>query len=303
MFHITNATSQDLDDVFAFEVECDLAEFGEQDSSRDDLEELWNEIDPARDVFMIRDENGRLIGFSCVSGASSGLQLDVYINLAASPEGVEDELMRACVARAGDIFTHEQPNLERLLTGYASVTNPRCLALYERWGFKEQKRHYNMAVSLAGDHPAPQWPPQYSVNPFDPQDEVELYNFIEEAFARPGRTPSTFEFWRNLLLRGGRYEPELFLVVREGGRIVGAALSYDEEAGGWVRQLAVAADQRGRGLGSLLLRQLFSEFTRRGKTRAALAVSAENTDALRVYENAGMRRNREYVEYHLRLTS
>lgn len=297
MIQLLPASPADLDEVFAFQLECDLAEFGEEDSSREELEELWSEIDPARDAWLARDPNGRLIGYACVSPAQSGLQVDAYINLAASPEGVEDDLMRACLERAGSIFTREQPDLENLLTGYASVTNPRNLLLYERLGFKEQKRHYNMAVSLTGDHPAPQWPAEYTVGSFDPKDALALYTFIEEAFARPGRTHSTFEFWRNLLLRGGRYEPELFLVVRESGRIVGAALSYDDETGGWVRQLAVAADQRGRGLGSLMLRHLFSEFARRGKVRVALAVSAENANALRVYENAGMQRVREYVEF------
>jgi len=167
-------------------------------------------------------------------------------------------------------------------------------ALYERWGFKEQKRHYNMAVELPGNYPAPQRPAGYRLSAFSPGVERDS---IEQSFTRPGREPSSFEFWRNLLLRGGRYEPELFLLVREGERVVGAALSYEEEAGGWVRQLAVAADQRGRGLGSLMLQQLFSQFSRRSLKRVALAVSGENANALRVYERAGMRRSREYFEY------
>jgi len=301
MFKVENASSQDLEEVFAFLVQCDLAEFGEEDSSRDDLEELWSEIDPQRDAFLVRSESGGLVGYACVSGASRGLQMDVYVDPASSPAGVEDDLMRVFVERARGIFAGGTNGQEALLTGYASVSNPRNLSLYDRWGFKEVKRHYNMAIRLAGEIPAPQWPARYSVSPFDPKDEYELYTFIEEAFSRPDRTPSTFEFWRNLLLRGGRYDPALFLVLRTGGRIAGAALSYDEDAGGWVRQLAVAPDQHGRGLGSLLLRQLFSEFARRGKQRAALAVSAENANALRVYENAGMQRVREYIEYQIDL--
>ena len=302
MYQINNAYPQDLEEVFSFQVQCDIAEFGEQDSSRDDLEELWSEIDPARDAFLVRKDSGGLVGYGCVSGAHSGLQVDIYIDPHSSPEGVEDELMRACVARAGRRFSIEKTHQEVHLTGYARVTNPRSVSLFKRWGFNEQKRHYNMAVELPGNYPVPQWPTGYKLSAFAPGEEHELYEFIEKAFSRPDREPSTFEFWRNLLLRGGRYEPELFLMVREGERIVGAALSYAEEAGGWVRQLGVAANQRGKGLGSLMLQQLFHQFSRRGVKRVALAVSGENANALRVYERAGMHRSREYIEFLLTIS-
>jgi RimJ/RimL family protein N-acetyltransferase len=48
-----------------------------------------------------------------------------------------------------------------------------------------------------------------------------------------------------------------------------------------------------------MLQQLFSQFSRRGVKRVALAVSAENANALRVYERAGMHRSREFIEYQI----
>lgn len=297
MINLVHPMKNDLEEVFAFQVECDISEFGEPDSSREDLEELWSTIDLAQDAWLARDPAGRLIGYACVSSAAHGLQMDLFISQLTSPAGLEDELMRTCKARASEILTNGKMGGEVTLTGYASITNPRLQGTYTRAGFTEVKRHYNMAIEIRGDFPAPDWPAGITLSTFDPAEEFDLYTFMEAAFARPGREPAPFEFWHGLLLRGGRYDPALFLVAREGGRIVGAALSYDEEVGGWVRQLAVATDQRGRGLGSLLLRQLYNTFARRGVKRVALAVSAENENALRVYERAGMHRSREFIEY------
>jgi ribosomal protein S18 acetylase RimI-like enzyme len=87
-----------------------------------------------------------------------------------------------------------------------------------------------------------------------------------------------------------------------GGRIVGAALCPDYPDQGWVRQLAVARDWRGKGVGTALLRQAFRDFARRGKPVAGLVVDSYNrSGAQKFYLGVGMRIEREHQEYEKRV--
>ena len=151
--------------------------------------------------------------------------------------------------------------------------------------------------------PAPEWPQQYKLSAYDPRDELELYNLIESAFKWEGRDSNPIENWRNLVFRGGRYDPNYFLMVRDGEQLVAAALAYNEGVEGWVRQLAVSKDHQGSGLGGLLLRHMFHLFSLTGAQRVALGVASLNEKALRFYERNGMFRSREFIEYRLDLRS
>lgn len=91
------------------------------------------------------------------------------------------------------------------------------------------------------------------------------------------------------------------MLVRDEGKLVGAALAYDEEGSGWIRQLAFDRDYRGRGLGSLLLRHMFTLFQQRGAASVGLGVAAVNENAVSFYERCGMHRSREYIEYRKRM--
>ncbi len=292
---------KDMDDVFAFQVECDIAEFGTQDSSREDLEELWSEIDLARDAWLARDVAGNLTGYACVSDAGNGLQMDIYINMSASPSELEDEMMRSCITRAREVFSNEKKGQEAILTGYASSMNPRLQGVFERFGFVRHTYHYRMQIDFDASPAAVAWPLGFSINAYNPADESELYDLIETAFAREDREPTPIDLWRNLVFRGGRYDPELFVLVRDGGKLVGAALSYDEGDHGWIRQLAVRPGLQGQGLGGLLLRHMFTVFWQLSIPRVALGVAARNENAVRFYERAGMQRSREFIEYRLNI--
>jgi ribosomal protein S18 acetylase RimI-like enzyme len=60
------------------------------------------------------------------------------------------------------------------------------------------------------------------------------------------------------------------------------------ERDGYVEYLAVAEEQRGRGLGKALLQAALAGFARAGIERAVLWVNGRNESATRFYRNAGM---------------
>ena len=67
---------------------------------------------------------------------------------------------------------------------------------------------------------------------------------------------------------------------------------------GWVGKLGVRRAWRNRGLGDALLKHAFAAFYADGKKRAGLGVDASSlTGALKLYERAGMRVQRQYNMY------
>ncbi len=71
-----------------------------------------------------------------------------------------------------------------------------------------------------------------------------------------------------------------------------------EQNEGWVKNLGVAKEFRGRGLGRLLLQTAFATYAAKGRTSAGLGVDLTNpTGAYRLYESVGMRRLYEIDTY------
>jgi ribosomal protein S18 acetylase RimI-like enzyme len=67
---------------------------------------------------------------------------------------------------------------------------------------------------------------------------------------------------------------------------------YDPAGYGAIQNLGVTIAHRGCGVGSLLLRRSLAGFQRSGLRRAYLEVTAQNADAVRLYERFGFRRTR-----------
>jgi ribosomal protein S18 acetylase RimI-like enzyme len=82
------------------------------------------------------------------------------------------------------------------------------------------------------------------------------------------------------------------LVATRERQLVGAAVLFFRSGSRVVRlySLAIVADERGQGLGALLLAASEHVAHRRGSNRLRLEVRADNEAAQRLYERAGYRR-------------
>jgi ribosomal protein S18 acetylase RimI-like enzyme len=110
----------------------------------------------------------------------------------------------------------------------------------------------------------------------------------------PGFVPQDLDAWRVAWGSGERLEPGLTTVAEEVRALVGVATTGRWSDGrGWVTQLAVSPDARGRGLGRALLLASFAAAGDAGLPSVGLDVNAANESATRLYESAGMR-----VEWH-----
>lgn len=298
-FNIQHPTPEDLDRVFNFMLECDIAEFGEADSDKDDLADQWSEADLGNNAWIALNEVGDLTGYALLSDEFNGRRyLDLYFHAHRSPKGLAEALLDQAVGRFTALVNTGASGRDCILTAYANGLNPGIRAAYESHGFKVEKFHYRMQMDFTAPYPEPEWPAGFTLAPVTSADERDLHALITDAFDWQGVQPLSFEDWYKQIFRGGRYDPEMFLMLRREGKLVGAAICYDEGSRIWLKELAVSKELQGQGIGSLLLKQVFALAGQRGIPTVALGVVSLNPKAVDFYERSGMSRTREFVQYH-----
>jgi len=113
-----------------------------------------------------------------------------------------------------------------------------------------------------------------------------LYTILSDAYATGFGEVPPFQTWWSTLTNDSEFDPELVII---------AANSHDEPIGlaqcwtsGFIKDLAVVAAWRGKGVGKTLLNQAFQIFQQRGLPHCDLKVMAENTPAIALYHRLGM---------------
>ena len=239
----------------------DRALTGTGDWSEEDVAHDWRELaDPERDAWLV-EEDGAVVGYATFQDDAEGcFQADGYVHPERFGRGIGSLIVELTERRAAEQL--EIVTLPRVVMHNTVLHIDRAARdLLEGRGYRPIRHFLRMQIDMAEAPPAPVWPEGVSVAPFHPDaDLVEVHACLQEAFA-------------------------------EGGEVCGVALSTAGQFDmGFVNALAVRPAWRRRGLGLALLRQAFTWFWERGERRVGLGVDTENTtDALRLYERAGMR--------------
>jgi ribosomal protein S18 acetylase RimI-like enzyme len=84
-------------------------------------------------------------------------------------------------------------------------------------------------------------------------------------------------------------DPDLFLVAEENHEIIGTIIGGFDGRRGMIYHLAVQANLRGQGIGTALLKEVEQRLQARGCKKCYLLITAENTDAVRFYEQQNWR--------------
>jgi ribosomal protein S18 acetylase RimI-like enzyme len=152
---------------------------------------------------------------------------------------------------------------------------------------------WQMWRELASAPDEPRWPGGIAVRSYDDAgDAANVHALLERAFAANAESVLPFEPWHAWMTGDPEFAADSWFLAEQDGRLAGVALCW---SGGWLKDLAVDPDQRGRGLGEALCLHVFGEFHRRGVARVGLKVDADNpTGAVRLYERVGMQRDRVY---------
>lgn len=289
---------EDAQAVLDLMVACDIEEYGEPDSSLEDLLDEWSDIDLEQDAWLVYSPEGQLVGYAVVSG-DTRLFFGFFTRPVPERVDLNGFLLAACETRAhARLAGHPAAGSAVAITIIPHVNQAGTQAA-EAAGFAPHHYHFRMQIDLDAPPPDPAWPQGVTLRTILPgQDDQQVYDFIQAAFERPGRVPPTFEQWRGFMMRPDHFVPDLWFLVFHGEELVGASLCFDYPQHGWVRQLGVAAGWRKQGLGAALLQHTFAVFYRRGHRQVALGVDSENLRAVHFYEGVGMQCVRQYNEYH-----
>ena len=258
--------------------------YGETTFSQGDLEDEWSGLDLARDVRVVRDGQ-RVVGYAAMHDRGELARGDGCVHPAACGRGIgklvatwlEEDASRRGARRI------QNGVLERDVAGQT---------LLGSLGYGAVRVFREMRIELETPPPAPAWPNELRVLPFQPDRDARGFHAAhQEAFADHWEhTPRDFESWSKSHLENERFDPSLWCVVRAGDEIAaGTICTAETYGGGWVHSLFTRRPWRKQGVGMALLHDAFGRFWERGERSIGLGVDAESdTGAFRLYERAGM---------------
>jgi len=146
-------------------------------------------------------------------------------------------------------------------------------------------RPIRLRKHLSGADRLPSWPAGIYLVPIADIDPNELYALLSASYATgAGTLPPQAEWWP-AIIADGEYDPALVFIAVTSSIPVGIALCWNS---GFIKDVAVSAHMRGRGIGEALLRTAFATFRQRGLDHVDLKVLADNAAAIRLYHRLGM---------------
>ena len=143
--------------------------------------------------------------------------------------------------------------------------------------------YLRLRMDLSAGAPAPEWPSGIRPSAFEAIDPRPVHALLCEAF--PGAI-GTFEEWYGNLTSDSEFDPSLCVAAMAGnGEIAGFVQCWTSD---FIKDLAVSPSYRKLGLGTALMREMFSRFARRGAKFVDLKVGTENHAARGLYARLGM---------------
>ena len=266
--------------VYDLTAASEAADIGEVLIELEDIQSDWQRpsLDFARDTLAVLDRD-RLVAFAEISSRG---RAEASVHPSHRGRGIgtyviswtEDRMRAVGGSRVGQSVP---------------ATNADALALMRRRGYEQLYSSWVLKLSPDAEIRGDATPPQgVVVRPYQPGEERAAYQVVEDAFNEwPDRPPTTFEDWEAIVLRRPGFEPWHLLVAAQGDELLGVCGLTVSGDVVWVDQLAVRADQRGRGLGRVLLVAAFREGRSRGAGWAELSTDSR-TGALGLYEHVGM---------------
>jgi GNAT superfamily N-acetyltransferase len=245
-------------------------------------------LDPAQDTVVVHDPDGRLAAWTWLNRGRRA-QIDV------SPDhrglGIGSALLDWAEARAAEVGTD----------WIAQMVDDKDLAgveLVRARGYDVLAVNWQLELPMADEPVVPELPEGISVRPFAAGDAAAAHVLVEDAFDEWQPRRKSYEEWAALMVDRSSFAPALSPLAFAGDELVGAALCLDlpDSDEGYVEQLAVRRDHRGKGLAKTLLAVARQGFYRQGKRNLTLWTHSD-TGALAMYERLGMTVRRSTTIY------
>jgi mycothiol synthase len=297
------AGEADVDAVDGLLRAFDIADFGEPDTPRDMVAETFvspfteNELD-TRLIFAL---DGTAAAFGGLQSITPATSQDYFSRVHPDHRGrgLGSALVDWGQSRARERL-HAGERSRFLAT--TSSTDEAGQALMRTKGLRHVRSFWHMDRPVGSEDGPVAMPAGVTLRPFDPVTEwPTFHHLVESSFAEHwGFESVTLEQHKQLWTSFPAWRPELVVFAEVDGRPAGVVASSltDFEGVGWIGELGVLREHRGRGIAQALLHRAFADFSALGLTRARLNVDAENTTgAIRLYERVGMTVRREWMVF------
>jgi mycothiol synthase len=297
------AGEADIDAVTELLRAFDIADFGEPDTPRDEITETFVSpfTDSELDTRLIIGADGSAAGWGALQSITPTTSQDYFARVHPDHRGrgLGSALVDWGEARARERL-HVGERSRFLAT--TSSTDEAGRALMEVKELRHARSFWHMERPLGPEERPASVPSGVTLRPFDPASEWPIFHeLVESAFAEHwGFESVTLEQHQRLWTSSPAWRPELVVFAEVDGRPVGVVAStvMDFEGVGWIGELGVLREHRGRGIAQALLHRAFADFSALGLTRARLNVDSENaTGATRLYERVGMTVRREWMVF------
>lgn len=281
---------------------CDAVDQFDDNYDVEDLRMEFSDprLDPANDLRVWQDEDGRLIGFGQVWIDRAGDKVDGYLYFKVLPSargtGVDDDIMAWGAGRVRAVAAESGKPAH--LSSRAREEDRQLRAVLERHGFTANRFFFRMKRPLDRPLPEPQFPDGFmlthSAGLPDAERWVAAYNqsFVDHWNFHPA-TLEMHQHW----LTDPKYRTDLDLIAATADGTIAAFcfcfVDPDDNARntrseGWINLLGVRRGFRNLGLGRAMLLAGMRALKDAGVAVAKLGVDAENpTGALRLYESVG----------------
>lgn len=255
-------------------------------------------------------ENGKMVVKGQVEimnivppGRSEESRHSIYLNLKTVPEREEDydlldSMYQTLFLRALELKETLSAEYKTTLcvgNNAAEVANTQFFE--KEKGFYQYNSLYKMTHNLNDTYSVPQLDKKFEFATWMMKTSQEEDHYLElEAEVWP-ETPLGKErltqFKQNPLWNS--------MVVREGERIVGSLMVWQEEKSGYIENVFVLEPWRRFGIARYMLSQALNYFRTHGLEEAYLMVLTNNDSALHLYESVGFSLSSEERRYRIEL--
>jgi ribosomal protein S18 acetylase RimI-like enzyme len=232
---------------------------------------------PELDTVLVCDPLGRVVARAWVDRRS---EVDVH------PEhrgrGLGAALLGWTLARA------RQAGTDRVVQTVPDA-DTGAVALLRAHGYRPLVTAWLLHHVASAEPEVPEPPAGITVRHFRAGDGPAAHVLVQDAFDDWQERRQEYEEWASHTVERPAFAPEQSALAFAGDDLVGAALALNvpDADEGYLEQVAVRRDHRGRGIARLLLRHTFRAFHRAGVHSCTLWTHSD-TGALGLYLRAGM---------------
>ncbi|GAB2588388.1 GNAT family N-acetyltransferase [Kribbella endophytica] len=273
------ATTADVPAIHTLVSAAERATTGVVETGADGIEAALTRpgFDATVDSLVVHADDGQLAGWAWIN---RGRRSQVDVDPAFRGRGIGAALLDWVEARAAEVGTDwvAQTVDDQDRAGLELLRSRDYELLATNWLLEMPTTELDVRI-----------PDGITIRPFQPGDEHAAYQVIEDAFDDWQPRRKEYDEWARMGIERSSFVPQLSPVAFAGDELVGAALSLDlpDSSDGYVEQVAVRKDQRGRGVAKALLATAAQAMHDDGRTQLTLWTHS-GTGALAMYERLGM---------------